>query len=188
MLRRPPCGTDRGRRPDAARGIQRRMTTFSAYMQKVIGSSAGDWNVIAQTPHLPQLRMVPEAGAPGQGRHHLAVEYPSYSMAMKSDLAITLVAGIVCAQTFADPWASAFGDAHTEYLVCCFNGTPIYRTLYVAVDNERCWLPLPRAGGNQVPQPYATLVRLLNELTREVPYDDYFARAGLTVVDESWPD
>jgi hypothetical protein len=31
-------------------------------------------------------------------------------------------------------------------------------------------------------------MRLLNGLTREVGYDDYFARAGLAVVDEPWPD
>lgn len=163
-------------------------TTFSAYMQKVIGSGPADWNVIAQPPLLAQMLLVSEAGAAGQGRQHVSVEHPSYSMAMRNDLAISLVAGIVCAPTFADPWAGAFGDAHTEYLVFCFNGSPIYRTLYVSVDQEHCWLPLPRAGANVVPKPYAQLVRLLNGLTREVAYDEYFARAGLSVVDESWPD
>jgi hypothetical protein len=167
--------------PDGPRDAWRRVWHRS-------GSDPGDWNVIAQPPLLQQMLLVSEAAPPGGVRQHVSVEHPSYSMAMRSDLGITMVAGIVCAATFADPWASAFGDAHTEYLVFCFNGAPVYRTLYVAVDAEHCWLPLPRAGTSAVPKPYAQLLRLLNGLTREIGYDEYFARAGLSVVDEPWPD
>ena len=161
-------------------------TTFSAYMQKIIGSGADDWNVIAQ-PLLVQHLGVEAHVVAGQPHHHVTVEHPSYAMALRSDLSISMMAGIVCAQTFAEPWASAFGDAHTEYLTLQYNGSIVYRTLYVAVDGERCWLPMPKAGTNAVARPYHDLVRLINALTRTIPYDEYIARAGLHVVDEPWP-
>jgi hypothetical protein len=161
-------------------------TTFSAFMQKIAGSGADDWNVIAQPSLLHHLSMTSHLVG-GEPHHHMAVEHPSYAYALRTDLSVSMLAGIVCAQTFAEPWASAFGDAHTEYLTLLYNGAPVFRTLYVSVDAEHCWLPLPKAGTNAVARTYSDVIRLLNSLTRDVNYDDYAKRAGLHLVDEPWP-
>ena len=161
-------------------------TTFSAYMQKIAGSGADDWNVIAQPMHVHHLSVSSHVvGA--ESSHQMSVEHPSYAYALRSDLSISMLAGMVCAQTFAEPWASAFGDAHTEYLTLLYNGAPVFRTLYVSVDSEQCWLPLPKAGTNAVAKSYSDTIRLLNSLTRDVKYDEYVQRAGLRLVDEPWP-
>ena len=161
-------------------------TTFSAYMQKIIGSSADDWNVIAQPLLVHHLTLA--AHVAGDPRRQMEVDHPSYAMVLRSDLSISMLSGIVCAQTSAEPWATAFGDAHTEYLTMLYNGSPVFRTLYVSVDAEHCWLPLPKAGTNAVSRPYSDLMKLLNKVTHDVRYEEYLERAGLRLVDEPWPN
>ena len=122
---------------------------------EVIGA-VRDWNVIAQPPMLQQMLLVSEGAAAARR----ASTCPSSTRLLHGHAqrpGITMVAGIVVRRP-SPTLASAFGDAHTEYLVFCFNGAPVYRTLYVAVAPSTAGCPC-RARDERRPKPYAELMR-----------------------------
>lgn len=108
------------------------------------------------------------------------------------DAAVTIGFGLDHMPSFEEPWAKKFPDpnASSSFVDVFYNGSLVYRDVYVDVDGGRAKLPLPRQLDIlEVPVAKRDFFRLLD--TFEAPtgsqFDDYFRRAGLTTVDEPWP-
>lgn len=112
---------------------------------------------------------------------------------LKMNASITIAAGLEWLSDFREPWANGFPDpkAHGKFADVFYNGSLVYRVSYVVVDGGRGTLPIPRRSGEKllVPRNLAAFVDIIEEITgASAASEKHFARAGMTIVDEAWPN
>jgi hypothetical protein len=128
----------------------------------------------------------------------LKVNAHSNVAAYKLDVSITMAWGLKLLDNFKEEWANKFPDpsASSRYLDIFYNNALIFREVYVTVDCGRAKLPLPDRKWDEkkekivalnVPTRRCRLIKLVDSLEYISQFDDYFKRAGFTVVDEDWP-
>jgi hypothetical protein len=128
----------------------------------------------------------------------LKVNSHSNVASFKPDVSITMAWGLECLDNFVEEWANKFPDpsASSRYLDIFYNNALIFRDVYVTVDGGRAKLPLPDRKWDKneekivalnVPRRRYQLIKLVDSLEYVSRFDDYFQRAGFTVVEEPWP-
>jgi hypothetical protein len=82
-------------------------------------------------------------------------------------------------------------SAWTGFIDLRYNRALIHRDIYVSVDGDRCFLPMPRNLEDlRVAPDYARLIALLSALTLGCGANDYvtyWRRTGLQLGDLAWP-
>ena len=110
----------------------------------------------------------------------------------KRDVAITMAWGMTAGGEYHEPWATCCLDprARTAFVDIAYHRALVHRGVYVSVDGDRCYLPLPRDSDElHVPFAYAGLTLLLTSLSLgSAHYDVYLRRAGLKLIDVPWPE
>jgi hypothetical protein len=112
---------------------------------------------------------------------------------LTSDVAITLAWGMTAGGAYHEPWATRCPNpsAWTGFFDIRYHGTLLHRDVYVCVDGDRCYLPLPRNVEDlRVPAEYAQVTALLSTLSLGSGDSDfrvYLRRTGLVLADRSWP-
>ncbi|WP_437286640.1 hypothetical protein [Sorangium sp. So ce406] len=171
---------------------------ISSFVAQIVNSSAVNWHVIScwGSGSGPSYRYELQTSTTySSGAPTTSIDVVSHSLVatFKNDIAITIGWGLRSLDDFQEDWANGFPDPHasSSFVDMFYNGTLIYRELYVTVDGGRVALPVPepRDGRLVVPSAYVRLVRLLNSLEAAYAseFDSYFQRAGMTEVDEPWP-
>jgi hypothetical protein len=95
--------------------------------------------------------------------------------------------------SYRGPGATRCPDAtaRTAYIDIFYSGTLVFRDVFVAVDGDRCYLPLPRNLEDlRVAPEYAQMTALLSTLSLGCGGSDfctYFRRTGLKIGDLQWP-
>jgi hypothetical protein len=127
----------------------------------------------------------------------LKAESHAYAAVYKPDVSITLAFGLRHVENFQEEWANQFPDPHasSSYVDVFYNNALVYRNLYVTVDGGRASLPLvtrkfeqEKVVALEVPRSYHDFIRLISGLKGSSDmFEDYFARAGIKIVEEPWP-
>jgi hypothetical protein len=123
----------------------------------------------------------------------LRVESHSQTASFRQNLSLTLAWGLVANEDFREAWANGFPDPHasSSYVDFFYNGSLVYREVYVTVDGGRVSLPLPeeRDGKLFAARAYSRLCKLLMSFESGYleKFDDSLTRAGIVLVDEPWP-
>ena len=107
------------------------------------------------------------------------------------DVSVTMAWGITAGGAYREPWATRCPDpaAWTGYIDICYHRTLAHRDVYVSVDGDRCYLPLPRDPDDlRVAAAYAQLSVLITTLSLGLcDYRANFRRTGLKFADLPWP-
>ena len=119
-------------------------------------------------------------------------EHTDYAL-LTSDVAIAMRWGAVAGGDYHEPWATRCPDpsAWTGLFDILYQGNLVHRDVYVSVDGDRYFLPLPRdLHDMRVPGDYAQVTALLSTLSRHTCASEgltYLRRTGLVLADEQWP-
>ena len=87
---------------------------------------------------------------------------------------------------FAEPWAYKFPDqnAHAVKFTIYYGATPIKDFWAVEVDGGRSYIPYPKSAGVLLSTAGEhTVGRIINIANGTYSFEDYFRRAGFSVVD-----
>jgi hypothetical protein len=165
-------------------------------LNKIVASTRADWHMIARGgvftgPRCPAAFVLypTHCGARSIRPSDAHSDYAVF----KHDVAIAMAWGATAGGAYREPWATRCPDAaaRTDYIDIFFNGTLVFRDVFVAVDGDRCYLPLPRNLDDlRVAPEYAQLTALLSTLSLgcgDSDFRTYFRRTGLQIGDLQWP-
>jgi hypothetical protein len=165
-------------------------------LNKIVASKPTDWHMIARGGVFTGPRctgtfvLYPRhCGA----RNTRPIDAHSDYAVFKHDVAISMAWGATAGGDYREPWATRCPDAtaRTAYIDIFYNGALVFRDVFVAVDGDRCYLPLPRSLDDlRVAPEYAQLTALLSTLSLGCTSSDfctYWRRAGLQIGDLQWP-
>ncbi|GED14806.1 hypothetical protein [Aneurinibacillus migulanus] len=130
--------------------------------------------------------------------HSLDIDSHSTVASLKTDLSISLAWGMEHRDNFMEEWANKFPDpkATSSFIDFFYNGTLVYRDIYVTVDGGRVSIPLPdreiddktyEVTRYSIPKKKYELFKLINGSGSTYDYDNYIQRAGIEIVDDKWP-
>ena len=158
-------------------------------LRVVSGSGIEDWTILFR----PTFRhRIIEALRPDGSRDRLIVDEHMVAFSYRPNLAIGMAYGMVEQGAYALPVGHPFAteNARTRFLDIFLEGRLAHRETVVAVDRQRCLLPMPRDWNPpiDVPEDLYSMVRLLHALAGPpTDYDDYFAAAGMRRSAGPWP-
>lgn len=157
---------------------------FAAYMDAIISADEGDWLCVSRPVFLQDCQ---EMSGPSGHWIEVAGHHTNYTL--KSNLSISIAAGMPYRDDFAEAWTKVFPDtnARSHFIDLMWCGRPVHRLMGVSVEGGRATLPLPRPGTLEVPKRAVTFFQLLDGVGGGTVFIEYFKRAGFTTVDESWP-
>lgn len=172
--------------------------TLDEYKAKILAATYDDWTRIScwGAGAGPSFRDALSAWTKGGGEfHNLEIDSHSEVLSLKSDLLISVACGITHNDDFIEKWANSFPDKHasSSFVDFFYANQLVFRDIYVSVDGGRCRLPLPDINLNCFESDVQSLsvsdekyrfFRILNGTSHE--YDNYLARAGITVVAAKW--
>lgn len=155
----------------------------------VVGSGVDDWTILFRPTF--RHRIVETTKADGS-RDRLIADEHLVAFSYKPNLAITMAYGLVEQGAYNLPSSHRFAqeNARTRYLDVFLEGRLVHRETVVAVDRNRCLLPMPRDWNPpiSIPSQQYSLVRLIHALAGPpTDYESYFAEAGMRSVDAPWP-
>lgn len=167
---------------------------FNALIQKVINSAPEQWyRVLCWDGGTgPSYKKESEFSELDQGKPSMlkADSCPSYAI-YKENVFFSLMWGMSCNEDFSMPWITRFSDteASSHFVDLFYDDTIVHRDVYISVDGGSAFLPLPPTDQSlSVSRDYAALIRLINNLGMHTSkFDDYFARADLSLNDSAWP-
>jgi hypothetical protein len=165
-------------------------------LDKIIASKPCEWHRVRQPNADPdpfRLRVAALQGGDDNGPGLFAADKHTDYAVLTSDVAITLTWGMTAAGRYHEPWASRCPDpaAWTGYFDVAYHGILLHRDVFVSIDGDRYYLPLPRNLDDlRVPADYAQVTALLSALSLDADGSDlrvYLGRTGLVLADMPWP-
>jgi hypothetical protein len=147
--------------------------TLGEMIRLVVDSEVSDWHVL-------------ELFSDQEGDH-------SSRAVFKDDLSISLCWGRTRCADFEEEWTKKFigQEAASEYAELFFNGSAIFRQIYVSVDAGKGILPMPTIPDHTVPADLLRFAGLLNGLsgmnTDGWRFGQYVQLAGIRETAEPWP-
>ena len=158
-------------------------------LRVVSGSGIDDWTVLFRPTY--RYRIV-ETTKPDGSRDRLTADEHKVAFSYRPNLAIGMAYGMVEQGAYALPAGHRFAaeNARTLFLDVFLEGRLAHRETVVAVDRQRCLLPMPRDWNPPmaVPDGLYSLVRLVHELAGPpTDYDEYFGAAGMNRSTDPWP-
>jgi hypothetical protein len=154
-------------------------------LETIETSEVSDWTTIDRPTFAQDIQQVS-----GGDRIWVEVEEHHTLLSFRPNLSISIVLGLQHRQEFFEDWARDFPDqnASSTWVDFRYNGVPVYRSLRVLVDGARAALPCPTGVHEKdIPKRQYHIWQLLDQVTGSGRMDEYFARAGLKVVDRPWP-
>lgn len=158
-------------------------------LRVVSGSAVGDWTILFRPTY--RYRIV-ESRKPDGSRDRLMADEHLVAFSYRPNLSIGMAYGLVEQGGYALPPEHPMGreNARTRFLDIFLEGRLAHRETVVAVDRQRCLLPLPRDWNPPIPVPDGlySLVRLVHDLAGPpTDFDEYFAAAGMERSAAPWP-
>lgn len=176
--------------------------TLRELLNVVLESTPDDWHKITcwGASSGPSYRDHPKFFEVYEGQKDVLVtrSHPEVAVYIP-DVSITMAWGLDSNPDFKEDWANKFPDptASSHFVDLFYNDALVFRDLYVNVDGARCGLPLPslkrdkdgKVVAREVPHDKYTFFNLLESIGGSViEFDQYFRRAGFTLVEENWPE
>jgi len=170
------------------------------YASSIIDSTKGDWNIITCWGFSagPSYLARSSVWTTGKGEFsNMEVESQGMVASLKTNLSISIAWGITSNPDFKEDWANMFDDpsASSHIIDFFYNGSLVFRDIYVSVDGARCSLPLPdrdfddkthKVRRHTVPKDKYSFFRMFDGFEQVSDFDGYFDRAGFEIVDSPW--
>ncbi len=158
-------------------------------LKSIIESDPNDWYTISSPTFRDRLIGVSSST---EG-HWLEINSHHTTAVYKPDVSITLAWGLDWKEDFDEPWAKSCPDpsASGDYVDVYYNGSLVFRTVYITVDCGRAKLPMPMSRTDlNVARNYYHFVQLIDSIGGYVSqYDSYFRRVGLQIDEgREWPE
>jgi hypothetical protein len=155
----------------------------------VAGSGVEDWTVLFRPTYRHRISSVRKAD--GTVERLLADEH-QVAFCYRPNIAVTMAYGLVEQGSYSLPPSNPFAaeNARTLYLDVFLEGRLAHREVVVAVDRQRCLLPMPRDWNPPIaiPSEQYSLIRLIHDLAGPpTDYDSYFSEAGMVQAGGPWP-
>lgn len=155
----------------------------------VAGSGVADWTILFRPTY--RHRIV-ETIKPDGSRDRLQSDEHMVAFCYRPNIAVTMAYGLVEQGAYELPRGNPFAleNARTRYLDIFLEGRLAHREIVVAVDRQRCLLPMPRDWNPPIaiPAMQYSLVRLIHDLAGPpTDYDEYFTNAGMQQSQTPWP-
>ena len=118
------------------------------YASAIKETTERDWNIITCWGFSagPSYLERSSVWTTGKGEiSNIEVESQGMVTALKTNLSISIAWGITSNPDFKEEWANQFPDpsASSHMVDFFYNGSLVFRDIYVSVDGGRCSLPLP---------------------------------------------
>lgn len=155
----------------------------------VAGSGTADWTILFR----PTFRhRIVATRKPDGSLDRLQSDEHLVAFCYRPNIAITMAYGLVEQGAYDLPPGNPFAqeNARTRYLDIFLEGRLAHRETVVAVDRQRCLLPMPRDWNPPIaiPERQYSLVRLIHDLAGPpTDYDEYFDGAGMQRSATPWP-
>jgi hypothetical protein len=152
---------------------RRIVVTLKEMIRLVLDSDVSDWNVL-------------EVFSDRDNDH-------SSRAVFKMELSVSLCWGRTRCPDFEEEWTKKFigREAASEYAELFFNGSVVFRELYVSVDAGKGILPMPRIPDHTVPADLLRFAALLHGLSGMNQggwrFGQYVQLAGIRETHEPWP-
>ncbi|WP_132256091.1 hypothetical protein [Methylobacterium segetis] len=162
---------------------------LNTYLRTILATNPNDWLKVDGATF---LQSVDEITSFSGGSNHSALgdlrEHREIAT-LKSDLSISLAAGLKHRDKFYEPWTKGFADpnASSVFIDALWNGRPVFREIGVYVDGARALLPPPIPGSLEVEADRATFFELVDSLFSSGQHSLYFRQASFTTVNKPWP-
>jgi hypothetical protein len=142
--------------------------TLKEVLNSVIDSQVPDWHVL---------------------EIHSGDEDHAFCATFKSDVSIAMRWGRSCNSDFSEDWTDKFlnKEAASQYVEIFFNGSPVFKDIYVSVDGDKGILPMPKLPSLEVPSRALYFAGLLHTLSRNQLFGYYVQLSGIKETDEPWP-
>jgi len=174
--------------------------TLREYAAEILQSSHDDWtvNVCWGSGSGPSYHDRISVWTTGTGKFsNIEVKSHSTLASLKTNLSIGIAWGFPHNEDFKESWANSFPDEHaaSAYVDFFYNGTLIFRDVYVSVDGGRAMIPLPDREFDPVTHEVRRLTvpldkhkffRLLDRLEKVSDFDRYFGQTRIQIVESPW--
>ncbi len=155
----------------------------------VVGSSVDDWTILFRPTY--RHRIV-ASHKPDGTVERLSADEHQVAFSYRPNIAISMAYGLVEQGSYSLPPSNRFAaeNARTIYLDVFLEGRLAHREVVVAIDRQRCLLPMPRDWNPPIviPSEQYSLIRLIHDLAGPpTDYDDYFSEAGMIRASLPWP-
>ena len=165
-------------------------------LNKIIASRPADWHRIRRAPIVRGPLCTHTIALHDRDcglQSAFATDAHTDHAVLTSDVAITMAWGMTAGGDYREPWVTHCPDpsAWTGFIDIEYHRTLVHRDVYVSVDGDRCYLPLPHNLEDlRVPPDYAQLTALISALSLGCGDSDlraYFRLTRLELADLPWP-
>lgn len=179
--------------------------TLHELLDTIVASQVFEWSRIAaeggREPTYKESLIVEDVGMGKNSRQRLEILGPSGVAVFIPNVSITIAWGLTWTEDFEEEWTKRLNfhnrTSSGHFVDVFFNGGMVLRERYVAVDDRRAFLPLPRIKTDEnnpqqilayeVAERQSKFFELLDAVGCYGDYRSYFDRARFTLSDIEWP-